>query len=181
MKIKQTVILVVAFVMPIGIFIFLKTLGKNEFEVQPLHQEGVMQVPTECGVAYTTPYTVPMNVLADVHWSDQDSLTLYIFEGLSFDERVVTEKLAKSNTRSELHLLKITSDSLQTMTSQDLDILNKDVVSIEQLQECFFVLEKGKNAVLLDKQQRIRGYYDLSSREEMDRLAVEVKIILKKY
>lgn len=181
MKIKQTVILVVAFVMPIGIFIFLKTMGKNEFEVQPLHQQGVMNVSTECGVAYTTPYRVPMNVLTDVRWSDQDSLTLYIFEGLSFDERAVTEKLAKANTRSELHLLKIASDSLQTMTSQGLEILSKDAVSIEQWRDCFFVLEKGKNAVLVDKKQRIRGYYDVSSREEMDRLAVEVKIILKKY
>jgi len=34
---------------------------------------------------------------------------------------------------------------------------------------------------LLDDQRRIRGYYDPQSREEVDRLIVELKILLKKY
>lgn len=181
MKIKQTIILLTAFVLPIGIFVFLKTMGKNEFAVEPLHQTGTMQVSTECGVAYQTPYTVPQHVLADLRWSNQDSLTLYVFDNKDFDEKVVTTKLKESNTHPELQLHKILSDSARVANSEDKDPLIRDAVSIEQLQECFFILEKNKNAVLVDKQQRIRGYYDLSSREEVDRLALEIKIILKKY
>lgn len=181
MKIKQTIILVTAFVLPIGIFVFLKTMGKNEFAVEPLHQAGVMQVSTECGVAYQTPYVVPEHVLADLRWSNQDSLTLYVFDNIDFDEKAVTAKLKEANTHPELQLHMILSDSVKVGEHEDKDPIVKDAVSVEQLQECFFVFEKGKNAVLVDKRQRIRGYYDLSSREEVDRLALEIKIILKKY
>lgn len=167
--------------MPIGIFLFLKTMGKNEFAVEPLHQTGAMQVSTECGVAYQTPYVVPQHVLADLRWSDKDSLTLYVFDNKDFDEKAVTIKLKEANTHPELQMHKIQSDSVIAADSEDKDPIIKDAVSAEQLQECFFILEKDKNAVLVDKQQRIRGYYDLSSREEVDRLALEIKIILKKY
>ena len=181
MKIKQTVILLVAFVLPIGIFIFLKTLGKNEFDVAPLHQEGSVAVSTECGVSYQGPYVVPLNVLTDLRWTNSDSLTLYVFDSLPVDERAITNKLAGVYSNDELQVHKITKDSLTREGAEDSDPIIKDAVSIEQLQECFFILEKGKNAVLVDKRQRIRGYYDVSSREEIDRLAVEIKIILKKY
>jgi protein SCO1/2 len=181
MKIKQTVILLVAFVLPIGIFVFLKTLGKNEFEVAPLHQEGSLKVATDCGGSYQTPYAVQLPVLTDLRWSREDSLTLYVFDTPSMDEKAVTNKLAGTYTDQELQVHKITQDSLTHAGAEDTDPLVKDAVSIDQLRECFFILETGKNAVLVDNRQRIRGYYDLSDREEIDRLAVEVKIILKKY
>lgn len=181
MKVKQTVILLVAFVLPIGIFVFLKTMGKNEFDVAPLHQKGSLNVSTECGVSYQSPYVVPLNVLSDLRWSSADSLTLYAFDSPTMDEKAVTNKLAGAYSDNELKLHKIATDSLIAASSEDKDPIVKDVVSAEQLQECFFLMEHGKNAVLVDSRQRIRGYYDLSSREEIDRLAVEVKIILKKY
>lgn len=181
MKIKQTIILLTAFVLPIGIFVFLKTMGKNEFAVEPLHQTGEMQVSTECGVVYQTPYVVPQHVLTDLRWSNQDSLTLYVFDNIEFDEKAVTIKLRETNAHPELQLHMILRDSLVAIAGQDQDPIIRDAVSIEQLQECFFILEKDRNAVLVDKRQRIRGYYDLSSREEVDRLALEIKIILKKY
>lgn len=181
MKIKQTVILLVAFVLPIGIFVFLKTLGKNEFDVAPLHQEGSVNVSTECGVSYQSPYVVPLKVLSDLRWSKTDSLTLYVFDNPLMDDKAVSNKLAGVYSDEELQLHKITTDSLGTGRSEDKDPIVKDAVSIEQLQECFFLMEHKKNAVLVDTRQRIRGYYDLSSREEIDRLAVEIKIILKKY
>jgi len=34
---------------------------------------------------------------------------------------------------------------------------------------------------LIDDQKRIRGYYKIGFRDEMDRLEVELKILLKKY
>jgi hypothetical protein len=181
MKIKQTIILLAAFVLPIGIFLFLKTMGKNEFAVEPLHQTGVIQVSTECGIAYQTPYTVPSHVLASLRWSNQDSLTLYVFDNIDFDEKAVTNKLKEANTHPELQMHLILSDSVIAADAEDKDPIIKDAVSIEQMQDCFFILEKDKNAVLVDRQQRIRGYYDLSSREEIDRLVVEIEIILKKY
>lgn len=156
-------------------------MGKNEFAVEPLHQTGAIKVSTECGVAYQTPYVVPQHVLTDLRWSNQDSLTLYVFDNTEFDEKAITIKLKEANTHPELQLHEVLSDSVMAADAEDRDPIIKDAVSIEQLQECFFVFEKDKNAVLVDKRQRIRGYYDLSSREEVDRLALEIKIILRKY
>jgi hypothetical protein len=38
-----------------------------------------------------------------------------------------------------------------------------------------------RNVVLVDNKKRIRGYYAIGSREETDRLIVEMEILLKKY
>lgn len=178
---KQAVILSLALVMPIGIFIFLKTLGKNEFDVAPLHQQGLLPVSVECGVDYKTPYTISSSVLEELQWSAADSLTLYVFGHGDLDERAVTLRLKDSFTINELQLHKVSADSLAAAGGEDSEPIIKDAVTIEQLKECFFILEKDKNAVLVDRQRRIRGYYDLGKRDDLDRLAVELKIILKKY
>jgi hypothetical protein len=44
-----------------------------------------------------------------------------------------------------------------------------------------FLLEGPRQAVLIDSQRRIRGFYDLRNRDEVDRLRVELKILLEKY
>lgn len=46
---------------------------------------------------------------------------------------------------------------------------------------CFFFLHKPWTAVLIDSENRIRGYYSPNTREETDRMIVEMKILLKKY
>ena len=37
------------------------------------------------------------------------------------------------------------------------------------------------NVVLVDSEKRIRGYYSIGSREEVDRLILELQILLSKY
>ena len=51
----------------------------------------------------------------------------------------------------------------------------------DQFFTCDLLLQKPWTTVLLDDQRRIRGYYDPNAREEVDRLIVELKILLKKY
>jgi hypothetical protein len=40
-----------------------------------------------------------------------------------------------------------------------------------------FLVPDGMNAVLIDSERRIRGYYNSLSREDMDRLDLELKIL----
>jgi hypothetical protein len=182
MKIKQTVILLLAMVVPIGVFIFLKTFGENKFEVLPLHQTGTIPVTTECGVDYNTPYSVSESVLRDLKWKNTDSLTLYIFDQPSFDKKALSARISESYSESEIRSYMVSSDSAKVIAGEnELPVLWKDNVTLDQLQECFFLMEAKKNAVLTDKQRRIRGYYALENRAEVDRLLVEVKIMLKKY
>lgn len=156
-------------------------MGKNEFAVAPFYQEGIVPVESSCGIEYKTPYTVPENVLSDLQWSEEDSLTLYVFEAMPFDEKALTLRLADDFSGNELELHKIITDSTSVGTGEDVEPIIKDPVTVEQLQECFFIMEKNKNAVLIDKQRKIRGYYNLSEREDEDRLVVELAIILKRY
>jgi hypothetical protein len=41
--------------------------------------------------------------------------------------------------------------------------------------------QSPNNIVLIDEQKRIRGHYDGTDRDELDRLEAEINIILKKY
>ena len=52
---------------------------------------------------------------------------------------------------------------------------------IDQVYACDLLLQKPWTAVVIDDQRRIRGYYDPKTREEVDRLFVELNILLKKY
>ncbi len=181
MKIKQTVILLLAMVVPIGIFIFLKVFGENKFAVEPLYQTGTITVNSECGVNYTTPYSVSDTVLKDLQWNNTDSLTLYIFDQPTVDEKALNIRISESYSENQIRHYIISSDSTKVAaTGNEPVVLWKDNVTIEQLRECFFLMENKTNAVLIDKQKRIRGYYALADRAEADRLLVEVKIIVGK-
>lgn len=177
----KTIILIAAFVLPVGIFLFLKTMGKNEFAVEPYYETGVINRPIECGAVDNKPYKIPDAVLNDLLWSASDSLVLYIIDEKVFDEQDVSLQLEGLYKHNELRKWKIVSDSSFRKTEQFFKILERDKVTIDQLKDCFFIMEENKNAVLIDRLKRIRGYYDLSDRKEVDRLVVEIKIILKKY
>jgi len=43
------------------------------------------------------------------------------------------------------------------------------------------ILQPPANLVVVDESNRIRGQYDAADRDEMDRLILEMKIMLKQY
>ena len=49
------------------------------------------------------------------------------------------------------------------------------------LRECVFLMRGDTPVVVVDNRNRIRGYYYASDRDEVDRMIVEIKIILKQY
>jgi len=182
MRIKQTIILVLAMVVPIGVFIFLKVFGKNQFAVEPLHQAEILNVTADCGVEYNTPYQVPINVLEDLKWTSSDSLTLYLLYSEAFDLTAINNRISKDYTVNEVKRYVVSLDSTGAdKLASELNILIKDAVTIEQLKECFFLMDGKVNSVLIDSKRRIRGYYNLELREDADRLLLELKIILMKY
>lgn len=60
-------------------------------------------------------------------------------------------------------------------------ILERDSSWHRYVKKCVFFMKADSDVVVLDKERRIRGYYVGSSREDVDRLIVELKIMLKKY
>jgi hypothetical protein len=181
MKGKKIIILLLTFVLPISIFIFLKTLGKNEFAVEPLHQEGIIETSADCELQYSAPYTVPESILKDIRWTEENNLTLYLFANSTFDELAISNQLSEKYNAKELKSYKLSNDTIVTSAPNIFIAVTLSASAKMQLQTCYFMLAANTNAVLIDQQRRIRGYYNLLEREDIDRLMVEIEIILKKY
>src|SRR5690349_2640370 len=101
-------LLFLALLLPVLIYVFLKTFGKNEFKVPVLYQEEQIVSQPDCGsFKYTVPYVVPPDVLRSLAWS-QGTLNIFVvrqsdsglkftlpdeFEGLGFVVRQVPPEM----------------------------------------------------------------------------------------
>ncbi len=152
MTVKKGAYLFFALLLPGIIFIFLKKFGKNEFNL-PVYETAV--VGNECPYTYPSPYAVP-----DSLWNESRThATLFVFPGTA----------AQQNNLEKLW---------EEFSKEDLKIV--DVNSSETMQ-CVLLAKQPYTAVLVDQQKRIRGYYLPDTREEFDRLKMEVTILLKRY
>ena len=164
MKGKKMIFLILAFLLPIATFIFLKVFGHNEFRVPPLFQDGIIEAPAACGYAYSTPYTVPDSIIAQLGIDKRDSL--YV---IYFDPSVAPPMRRAAAEYADA--------SVRLIGPSDIPAnINKTT-----LQQCAFLMKPGASLVMLDHMRRIRGQYDGSSRDDVDRLLVEIDIILKNY
>ena len=157
----KKVILIIGLLFPIGVFVFLRFFGKNEFTIPVYYESGIEEVPTDCIRNYQVPYQVSDSLLINFGWTGKDVLIV----------TDTTQSVRKGLMRLDEEL----SSEIQTifLTGEN-DYLN-------EIFTCDLFLQKPWTTVLLDDQRRIRGYYDPTSREEVDRLIVELKILLKKY
>lgn len=166
---KKPIYLFLALVLPGLIFVFLKFFGHNEFDVQTYYQTEITP-PAGCNGPYTLPYQLPDSILSH----------------LSHDPSVPLALLWRDGSRSLAEM-----NRLEQLKGVELDILGagRDTTVVvgrriaidKNIFECSLLLHEPYNAVLVDSARRIRGYYELSRRDEVDRLMLEVDILLKKY
>ena len=152
---KKIIYLSLALLLPAIIFVFLKYFGKNEFDIPVYSKHGVFEISNS---KESLQYFVPDSVLMKWKWSGSPAL---ISSATENEAEVLKQLIADT---------KLIGIQLITLGKDD-EIAKKDIL---------FVKEPW-NAVLVDGQKRIRGYYKLSNRDEMDRLEVELKILLKDY
>jgi hypothetical protein len=157
----KKIILILALLVPIGIFIFLRFFGKNEFTIPVYYENGVEHPPAGCNRVYDSPYLVSASVLKNIGWNGRPVL-------LVADSSGVVQK-ALMNLEEEI-----------STQIQSLFLINQNDDRNELL-ACDLLLKSPWKVVLMDDQRRIRGYYAPENREEMDRLIVELKILLKQY
>jgi len=159
MKGKKALFLFLAFLLPALIFIFLKIFGKNEFAVPPLYQVEKPEVLSGCTFQPTTPYHVPDSVITGLHF-DSDSLVCIWYGNLSHEGSKQFKRVMAVCEKYPVKQLR----------------LDKSYQS-----KCVFFLKEPYDVALIDHKGLIRGQYVASDREEIDRLLIEVDIILKKY
>ncbi len=173
---KKVLYLFLALLLPGLIFVFLKYAGKNEFTVPIFYDQGV-KLPEGCGfgpldsakdfsIAGSDPFTVSPKLRAMWEMNHEVNVVVFSTAGLDFNKikLAIDEEMGK--------------DAVWLKETNSLTI---DVSGLSIVKKCEFLVNDPFQSVLIDKEGRIRGYYDLRKRDEVDRLRVELKILLKKY
>lgn len=157
MKVKKTTLLVIVLCFPVLVFIFLKFFGENVFDVPLLHEETVT-APAGCDYHYEAPYRLADSVMQRM---GDTPFSLVVFSAREPVENRVYNEFSR--------------EAVRTVTATELG------GNPSLLKHCVLLAPAGTDFVLVDAQKRIRGYYSASDQDEMDRLIVELKILLEKY
>lgn len=161
---KKIIFLFLALLLPICVFLFLRIFGKNEFRVEPLFQNDKEKIQRDGCETITFPYRIPTEVLKTILPAN-DSLALICFDLLDEDSKREFPKLKDEFSKDPVHVL-ITEPGSEAQSSW---------------YKCVFLMTQPADMVLIDARGTIRGQYESSDRDEIDRLKTEVAIILKKY
>lgn len=156
---KKVLFLCLALLLPVGTFLFLKFFGKNKFEVPFLHEQPITAA-AGCDYAYPSPYLLADSIMRSIQNGKESNLYLLNF---SNDPTVV-------NT--------ITDDFAET------EVMLVDGPSISGLpdfEKCVLLKPENADLVLIDSKKRIRGYYEAADLDELDRMVVEVRILIDRY
>lgn len=155
-----------------GLFLFLKFFAKNVYRVPPLYQDGTIAVPSGCN-EITTPYLLPDSIFTRVAGISKpaDTTRFVVFSFPGADVKAETDQLNRVKEAFEAHIAAIVAEWNRY-----------DATALNQLRQCVFLMDgKEGNTLLVDGEGRIRGYYDATSREDVDRLKTELTIMLSRY
>jgi len=157
---KKILYLFLALLLPGLIFVFLKFFGKNQFDIPIYYTEGVSDVASNCHVTFKGQYQIADSALISLEW--KKIITVFI------DDTTKDKELSK--VRESI------GDKFQIIA-----LKNLDQSQLSKWKDCILFMKAPWNVVLMDEQKRIRGYYKTGNLDEMDRLDVELKILLSKY
>ncbi|MBS1558523.1 MAG: hypothetical protein JST69_07315 [Bacteroidetes bacterium] len=153
---KKSVYLFLALLFPILIFFFLKFFGRSEFDI-PIQYESGVPDSLRC---------TPHNERGQYFLPDS------LFKG----RKLQRANLFVGDNENEIFHLK---DDVGDTDWQV--IFLREMPHPETIKNCILFLKKPWTAVLVDNQKRIRGYYSLTHRDDLDRLKIELTILMKKY
>lgn len=152
-------LLFLALLLPGLIYVFLKTFGRNEFDVPALYQDSVPYVGGCESYSYIAPYVVPDSIIQTLEF-DGRSIALVFFEAPGSEAG--QGRIDAEFTVREFAYLYVP------------DTINNKL-------SCALLLRPPNNVVIVDSSGLIRGQYDATDREDTDRLIMEMQILLKKY
>lgn len=178
-KTLKLTILFISLLLPVCIFTFLKLFGTNRFDIPVYYQTEEEIENVNCEVI-ATPYIVNLNRL-----NDFENLSKNIINN---NKTTIIANLSKQNINILYQIARIKErlgNDYQLIVFDDGEDndLGEDIVhfrkndSFQQFWECVLINNENDKWVLLDSENRIRGYYEVNEKE-VDRLIVEVKILL---
>lgn len=191
---KKTVFLFLTIGLPVLIFLFLKSFGSNQYDIPVLYEKGLGDsLATPCLDRSAEQYVI-QNELVEageikvIHFERMDGPVLKT--RLEELERVqdVFYDFPEVKLRTFLNGASIKAQDIQDYDRriQFLDQFWKrnelDSTTWAELKYCGTAMSNLDNrVVLVDKENRIRGYYNILEREETDRLILELRILRQNY
>ena len=163
MKKKKSILLFLALILPILIFIFLKFFGKNEFAVPLLYVDKAPTIQEGC-LSVAIPYHVPDSILRQLDFKD-DSLSLVLFSTPNEESKIQLHRVMDEVSKDGIRMVQFPSLGEKVM----------------KWKKCIFFLNEPFDLALVDRSGMIRGQYASNDRDEIDRLLIEITIIIKKY
>ena len=158
---KKGFILLFSLLFPIIVFLFLKFYGQNEYELS-VYNSSCSEVIDEYII---NDFNRKNNIrIVDIRLTNNDILVDNYINKLGINDQI--EVITLSNKLRNLNWLNIVVDK----------------VLIERLSECIQNEYFDKSFILLlDKQNRVRGHFYSADRKEIERLDVEIDILLLEY
>ena len=159
--------LFIILMIPVIIFLVLKGLGTNQFTIPVYYSEGVPEIQQFDCEFPEDEYIInwPADFIPDT--------PAVIFVGDVEKEKNMIRRISKNReTPSSVYLLSHQEANIDGMSAQVLDS-----AELKTLLHCTFASDTLNQWILVDSENRIRGYYNRSL-EEQDRLLDEISILL---
>jgi protein SCO1 len=197
---KKTAFLILTLAIPVGIFLFLKIFGTNTFEVPVLYENGIPGCPETKGPFHIPDFKYKNDASQINIFKGTDDYAIFSVidpeNSTKFNEllvQLVRIQDAFYETGSPSFILMNTGDFGQTAHLKFL-CAQKGL----NPKKCLFIfMEPGEredfltcglglkdndelhldNLILIDRQRRIRGKYNVFETEETDKLILELKIL----
>lgn len=164
-------LLFVLLVMPVIIFVFLKSFGENQYKVEKYHQHHLADsIKSRCG-------DVELPHRLDLTFKKQ--LLLII----PHSDSILSNRLKNTIKRIQSRYGGILAQRLYLPSSIEADEAYDQLVTTgktewENYLSCQLLTNKNNpEMVLIDSENIIRGYYGMNDPEETDRLLLEIEII----
>lgn len=175
---KKFLYLFLALALPGLIFWFLRKFGKNEFTI-PVYFEQGLQSDSICNMSVQGIYAVPDSVFKMVGIKKDASAKLVVVYPFIKDD--LSEFVRVSNKFITDRVETVVISGIPNNPDSKLRRVFLDYDQFGAVVYCLLRVEEPWSVVMIDDQNHIRGYYDGSRRDEMDRLDMELSILLRKY
>lgn len=175
---KKFLYLFLALALPGLVFVFLKKFGKNEFEVQVYFEQGLV-ADSICAVSAKGPYQVPDSLIRKIGFTKPSAARVAIVYPFVKDDLTEVMRIKSKYLPDSVEMIILSGVPNFPKTEAPITFL--DFNDFGNMVWCWLRVAEPMSVVLLDKKNQIRGYYDGTKRDEMDRLDMELSILLKKY
>ena len=190
------IFLTLTLLLPVGIYLFLRFFGQNQFEIPVYYSHGIPEDSAICAKINQS-HSVDASELLTLNKTSEDILKgkISVIAFLPEFQYELTEWINTLNRISgvfdeqmDFQVIMIEKKDTENNANRRINIksIKSDPEKIKKFAICQLILinfnelkkDSYKDIVLIAGLQRIRGYYKINDFDEMDRLILEVKILL---